>query len=359
MRSAPIRGWIRWFRGAGRQSSTWTVASPRTVAILATRRHGRHRRVRCRRCHRPEARVRVLVRATRHEYFADHLDGRWIIRTMAGAQLPPGGGGGRASADRCRWRDLVPHRADAFVDGFSVFRGFLPSRSARAACDRVRIRRGKAARISTWPRTSRLHDRARRQRGRSTATRCAYLYTSLTTPLRTYGLRPATGERTLLKPAVVLGGSTGVQLRHRVPLGPARDGERVLWRSCIARASVAMARRRCCSSLRGHTPVQRPEFSLSTVGRCSTAASSTAVAQCARRPGLRPALYDAGRLLEKRNSFSDFIDVNEIPGREGYARRRSGFRVRPQRRRTAVGAIANMAPRDYKGIVTACPSWTW
>src|SRR5690606_18520542 len=68
----------------------------------------------------------LLPRERDHEYQAEHLDGRWILLTNWQAKnfriveareedLPY----------RERWRELVPHREDAFIEGFEVFRDFL------------------------------------------------------------------------------------------------------------------------------------------------------------------------------------------------------------------------------------------
>jgi oligopeptidase B len=75
----------------------------------------------------PELRFEVaLPRERDHEYQLEHLDDRFVIRTNWQApnfrlvEVPVAD-----SADRAKWREILPHRADAFVDGFSVFRDFL------------------------------------------------------------------------------------------------------------------------------------------------------------------------------------------------------------------------------------------
>ncbi len=65
--------------------------------------------------------------------------------------------------------------------------------------------------------------------------------------------------------------------------------------------------------------------------------------------------YDDGRLLNKRNTFTDFIDVTRFLVAERYADPRRVFALGGSAGGLLMGAIANMAPGDYRGIVAAVP----
>src|SRR5437764_1353733 len=62
----------------------------------------------------------VLPRQRDHIYDIDHLDGRFVIRTNAGAknfrlvEVPEA-----RVADRSAWRDVIPARPDALVEDFT------------------------------------------------------------------------------------------------------------------------------------------------------------------------------------------------------------------------------------------------
>ena len=62
-----------------------------------------------------------LPRERDHEYQVEHANGRWIVRTNWQAknfrivEVTPGD-----EANRDKWKDLVAHRDDAFVDAFDV-----------------------------------------------------------------------------------------------------------------------------------------------------------------------------------------------------------------------------------------------
>ena len=65
--------------------------------------------------------------------------------------------------------------------------------------------------------------------------------------------------------------------------------------------------------------------------------------------------YDAGRLLQKQNSFNDFIDVTRFLVREGYADPARVFARGGSAGGLLMGAIVNLAPQDYKAIVAHVP----
>ena len=75
------------------------------------------------------------------EYYIEHLDGRWIIRTNWNApnyRLMEAKVG--EEGDRANWKEIVAHRQDAFIHSFDVFRTSSRSKSARARLRKIRIR---------------------------------------------------------------------------------------------------------------------------------------------------------------------------------------------------------------------------
>ena len=98
-----------------------------------------------------------LPRERDHEYDADHLDGRWIIRSnwqapnfrLLEARVGEEG-------DRGNWRELLAHREDAFIHGFDLFRDFIAVEERSGGLRKIRSGPGRAAPgTSSSPRTNR------------------------------------------------------------------------------------------------------------------------------------------------------------------------------------------------------------
>ncbi|HZB69616.1 MAG TPA: prolyl oligopeptidase family serine peptidase, partial [Sphingomicrobium sp.] len=67
------------------------------------------------------------------------------------------------------------------------------------------------------------------------------------------------------------------------------------------------------------------------------------------------AWYDQGKLLNKKNSFTDFIDVTRFLTGQGYAAKDRVAANGGSAGGLLMGAIANMAPQDYRVIVNQVP----
>ena len=67
------------------------------------------------------------------------------------------------------------------------------------------------------------------------------------------------------------------------------------------------------------------------------------------------AWYDAGHLLNKKNSFTDFIDVTRYLVANGYAAKGRVAAFGGSAGGLLMGAVANMAPQDYRVIVSQVP----
>jgi oligopeptidase B len=67
------------------------------------------------------------------------------------------------------------------------------------------------------------------------------------------------------------------------------------------------------------------------------------------------AWYEDGKLLKKNNTFTDFIDVTEFLVAQGYAAKDKAFAMGGSAGGLLMGAVANLAPQDYRAIVAHVP----
>jgi len=297
-----------------------------------------------------------------HEYQLDHLGGAFIVRTNWQArnfrlmQVPVG-----AEAERAAWTDVVAHRDDTFIEDFDVFDKFLA----------VSVRSGGLAKISIkpWPPAPGgaiqpeffiASDEA------AYATTLAvnpeldtdlvrYVYSSLTTPTTVYDFNVWTGAKTLLKRDPVIGSFDPENYRTEFLFAPARDGTRVPV-SLVYRRNFARD---------GRAPLLQyayGAYGLSMDPAFSSARLSLldrgfvyAIAHVRGGQEMGRAWYDAGRKLHKKNTFHDFIDVTRYLVAERYAARDRVFAMGGSAGGLAMGAVANLSPGDYCGIVAQVP----
>ncbi len=305
----------------------------------------------------PALAFRVLVPRERdHEYHAEHFDGRWIIRTNWQApnfrlvQVPFA-----ESADRARWQDLVVAGDELFIHGFDVFRDFLAIQERSGGLRKLRIRRWSSGEEFLLASDEPAYRMTLGDNAEIDSDVVRYTYTSLTTPVTTWDFDVRTGERRLLKQEPVLGEFDSSRYATEYLWAPARDGEvvpvAVVHRKDVRRDGTAPLLQYGYGSYGLSTD---PVFSSAIVSLLDRG-FMYAIAQVRGGQERGRRWYDAGRLLAKRNSFTDFVDVTRFLVREGYADARRVFARGGSAGGLLVGAVANMAPGDYRGIVAHVP----
>ena len=298
-----------------------------------------------------------LPRSRGHEYSVDHVGERWVIRSNWQAvnfRLL------EASAEdvgqRARWRELVAHRDDVLVAGFDVFDNFLAIEERVEGLRKIRVRPWHGGREFHIDSDEPAYRMALDANEDVDSVVLRYTYTSLTTPRTTYDYDTRTGERVLLKREPVLGDFDPSRYGTEYLWVPARDGERV---------PVAIVYRRSLFRRDGSAPLLQYGYGAYGISSDPVFSSSVlslldrgfvyAIAQVRGGQELGRRWYEAGRLLEKKHSFEDFIDATRWLVVEGYADARRVFARGGSAGGLLVAAVANMAPELYRGIVAHVP----
>ncbi len=290
------------------------------------------------------------------EYYPDHLEGRWIIRTNWQApnyRLMEAKVG--EEGDRANWRELLAHREDAFVDGFDLFSDFLAIEERSDAMRKIRIRPWDGGRGFYIGSDEPAYTTSLGVNAEIDTRIVRYEYTSLTTPMTVYDYDIQTGERRLMKRTPVLGGFDSADYRTELVWAPARDGARVpvslVYRAGFRRDGSAPMLQYGYGS---YGATMDPAFSVARVSLLDRG-FVYAIAHVRGGQEMGRRWYEDGRLLRKKNSFTDFIDVTRHLVKEGYADARRVSAMGGSAGGLLMGAVANMAPADYRAIVAQVP----
>ena len=305
----------------------------------------------------PALKFRVFLPRERDlEYYPDHLDGRWIIRTNWQApnyRLMEATVG--EEGDRQNWRELLAHREDAFVDGFDLFRDFLAIEERSDAMRKIRIRPWGGGRDFYIGSDEPAYTTSLGVNAEIDTHIVRYEYTSLTTPMTVYDYDIQTGERQLMKRTPVLGGFDSANYRTELVWAPARDGAKVpvslVYRTGFRRDGSAPLLQYGYGS---YGATMDPAFSVARVSLLDRGfVFALAHIRGGQEMGRR--WYENGRLLHKKNSFNDFVDVTRHLVKEGYADASRVSAMGGSAGGLLMGAISNMAPADYRAIVAQVP----
>jgi oligopeptidase B len=303
----------------------------------------------------PSGTLRILApREAGVLYGAEHVGGRWVIRTDWEApnfRLMTVADGDLVDAGaKSKWRELLPHDPKVFLQGFAVFDDYLAIGERSEGL--MRLRYAPWADLGRWTRVP--SDEPASTQGfdvniEQGTPKLRYAYSSMTTPNSTYELDMRTGERTLLKRQPVPGYDPAGYATERV-WATARDGARVpvslVYRKGFARNGTAPLYQTGYGS---YGYALDPRFD-STIVSLLDRGFVYALAHIRGGQELGRAWYDDGKLLRKKNTFTDFIDVTDFLVREKYAAPDKVFASGASAGGLLMGAVANMAGGKYRGI---------
>ena len=297
-----------------------------------------------------------LARERDHEYQVEHANGRWIVRTNYRAKnfrivaVKPGDEG-----NRDKWQDVVAHRDDAFVDAYDVSKKFLTVEEHSDGLRKLRIRPWAGGKDVFVTADEPSYTMALDVNREFDTDKLRYTYTSMVTPRTTYDYDFATGQRELLKREPVLGGYDPANYSSEFAWATARDGTRVpvsiVYRKTTPRDGSAPLLQ---IGYGAYGSSYDPEFSYIPASLLDRG-FVVAIAHIRGGQEMGRNWYEDGKLLNKKNTFTDFIDVTRWLAANKYNDPKKAFAIGRSAGGLLMGAIANMAPADYAGIVIGVP----
>lgn len=289
------------------------------------------------------------------EYTADHLGSRWVIHTNWNAKnFKLMETVDDISGDRSQWRNLIPHDPDVLISGFDLFDDFMAIAERSNGLTRIRIvtsdQQADYVRADEPAYAMTLSVNAKPD-----TEWIRYTYTSLTTPTSTYELNVRSGERKLLKEQPVLGGFDKNNYVTDRLWATAHDGTKipvtVVYRKGFEKNGSAALLQYGYGSYGNSID---PWFS-SNVLSLLDRGIVYAIAHIRGGQEMGRQWYEDGKLMNKINTFTDFIAVTDFLVNEGYAASDRVAAMGGSAGGLLVGAVANLAPERYRVIVSLVP----
>jgi oligopeptidase B len=296
-----------------------------------------------------------LPRERDHEYHLDHYQDRFLIRTndhaknfrlMATAVDKP---------SREHWHEIIPHRQDVFLGDFEIFKDYLVLEERKRGLNHLRVVpwSGSGEHYLEFDEPAYRVNLGTNLEFDTTLLR--FEYTSMKTPLSVYDYNMVTRAKTLLKREEVLGGFDADHYVTERLYARAPDGTEIPL-SIVYRKG---------SQRNGQNPLLLygygayglsidPAFAsprLSLIDRGFV----YAIAHIRGGQELGRQWYEDGKLLKKKNTFTDFIACAEYLIRERFTNPSKLFAMGRSAGGLLMGAITNMRPELFKGVVAEVP----
>ena len=290
-----------------------------------------------------------------HEYSISHYQDRFYIVTNWNAKNFRLMETDVNHTEKSNWKEVIPHRSEVLLNNIDIFKDYLVLSERKDGLRQIRIMSQTDDRdyyidfedkaYVAYP-TSNLEFDTEVLR---------FSYSSLTTPGSVYDYNMKTGERELLKREEVLGEFDPDDYQSERFMVTARDGAKVPV-SLVYRKGMAMD---------GNNPLllygygsygasMDPSFSsvrLSLLDR----GFIYAIAHIRGGSEMGRDWYEDGKLLKKKNTFTDFIDCADYLIQEGYTNSDRLFAIGGSAGGLLMGAVLNMRPDLWKGVIAAVP----
>ena len=302
----------------------------------------------------------IAGRVDDEEYSVDHRDGFFYIQTNHKAErfrlvrCPVG------DTDRDSWQELLPEHPDAPLEDFDLFKRFLVTTYRELGLPVLRLFSLGENGLPVDPRDIRFPDPAYSAAGSINpsfmATEYRYAYQSLVRPASLFVYDVASGESMLLKQAEVPGGFDASLYTSERVWFTAADGTQV---------PVSLVYRKDKAKLDGTAPLYVYGYGSYgyplplgfSAARLALLDRGLVVAYAHIRGGgeLGDPWHDAGKMMVKRNTFTDFIQAVEYLTSHGYGDPNRVAIEGGSAGGLLMGAAANMRPDLFRAVLSHVP----
>jgi len=257
--------------------------------------------------------------------------------------------------DSSHWKEVIPHREDVLLEGISEFKDFLVIDERKNGLTQLRIRSLKdnsehyldfgepsyAAYIGANPEYN--------------SRQLRYQYTSLTTPNSTYDYQLLTKEKRLMKQQEVVGGYDAKEYVTERLYATAGDGTKVpvslVHKKGLVKDGNAALLLYAYGSYGNSIDATFNSSRLSLLNRGFV----YAIAHIRGGQEMGRYWYEDGKMLKKKNTFTDFIDCARYLIAEKFTSPEHLYAQGGSAGGLLMGAIANMAPDLWHGLIAQVP----
>lgn len=303
---------------------------------------------------RDSARI-FLPREADHEYYVTDGADRFYILSNDGARNFKLVEAPLQETSKESWKEIVAHRDDALIDDFDVFKDYVVVTIVENGLTQMEVidrRSGATRRIDFDEQVYTAYSDSNHE---FDSVLFRYTYESLTTPESTYDYNLDSQAHKLIKEREIVGDFDRNDYRTERLFAAARDGTQVPISIVYRKGMEKNGRNSLLQYAYGsYGSSTHPYFNsnrLSLLDRGFV----YAIAHIRGGSEMGREWYYDGRQLQKKNTFTDFIDVSKHLIDEGYTSAEHLYAYGGSAGGLLMGAVMNMAPELYNGVLAAVP----
>ena len=254
------------------------------------------------------------------------------------------------------WKDLIGHRKDVLLEGIEIFKDYLVVEERSNGLNRIQIRPWNGKGEYYLPFSSETYTAYTTTNVDFDTEILRYGYQSLATPSSIIDFNMRTQEKKVLKEQQVLGGKFDKNnyIEERV-WATATDGTKVPI-SIVYRKGIQKDGNNplLLYAYGSYGATMDPYFSSTRLSLLDRG-FIYAIAHIRGGEDLGREWYENGKLLKKKNTFTDFIDCSKFVIAQKYTSATHLYAEGGSAGGLLMGAIVNMAPELYNGVIAQVP----
>ena len=294
-------------------------------------------------------------RGTAHEYSIDHYQNKFYIVTNWNAKNNSLMETAENATDISQWKEVIAHRDDVHLLGLEIFKDHLVINERKDGLRGLRIinqKTGDDADIDFEEETYTARISVNEEFNTNIL---RYSYTSMVTPSTTYDYNMDTGEKTLMKQQEIVGGYDQKAYHSERLYATAQDGKRI---------PISLVYRK---DMKSDSPQNLLLYAYGSYGSTRDPGFGSsrlsildrgfiyAIAHVRGSQIYGRQSYDDGKMLNKKNTFTDFVDAGIHLVNNGYTNSEQMFCEGGSAGGLLIGAVVNLAPELWRGAIAAVP----
>ncbi|MBU2940221.1 S9 family peptidase [Lacinutrix sp. C3R15] len=297
----------------------------------------------------------VQSRESDLEYQVDHFEDHFYIRTNLDAKNFRLVKTPITKTTKENWVDVIPHRKDVYFQSFDLFKNHLVVKERKAGLINIRVKKWKGAEYYI-PFNDPAYLAYTTANIDFDTNKLRYKYSSLTTPDTDYEYNMDTKTSKILKQEEVLDPNFSitnyVSERH---FATAKDGTQIPISIVYKKGFIKNGNNPLLLYAYGsYGNSIDPGFNATRLSLLDRG-FVYAIAHVRGGQEMGRDWYENGKLLKKKNTFTDFIDCGEHLIKEGFTSSNHLYALGGSAGGLLMGAIVNMKPELWNGVVAAVP----
>ena len=306
---------------------------------------------------KPDGEFKVFESRTKnHEYSVDHLGNDFYIRTNSGGasnfKLMKTAVG---KTSKENWTEVIPHRSDILFVSFELFDNYLVVAERIKGLNNLRIINIKEGGEHYLNFGEEVYTAGISTNPNANTDILRYSYSSLTTPNSVIDYNMGTRDKKVMKEDVILGGFDKNNYESKRLWAKAADGTMVPVSIVYKKGFAKDGKSPLLLYAYGSYGISTDPGFRSTILSLLDRGFVYGLAHIRGGSEMGRYWYEDGKLLKKKNTFTDFNDCAQFLVNEKYTSSNKLFAMGGSAGGLLMGAILNMRPDLYKGVVAAVP----